>query len=722
MKEAVSRLARRCARALNPRPVVRQYDRVDCGPACLLSVLRFHGGDTGLPTVRSWSGTDANGTSLLGLQRAAARLGFQARGATGDYEDLRKEQMPCIAHLVHEGVEHYVVVYEVRHRRVRIGDPGRGLLWLQREEFERLWVQQAVLLLNPTGDLIREDPPHWFGWVLGRIRHVHAWLVQSVFLGVIYTVLGLATAVLVQRLIDDYIGGDDAVRILWAGGVLLAIHTGKGLIGFARQRFLVGLGKWTSTAIASEFLEHLFRLPASYFDTRKRGDIIARLQDASHVQTAVLDIVGSTTIDLLITTFSLAAVFYFSPPLGWIAVVLILPCALLARMTAQRIHQEQDATLGAYGLLHASYVDAVDGIDAIRGLGAGRVFASLNLLLFGRFQDRVERLGFTRAKIGVQVETVNGAMLATILTAGALLVASGDLKIGAMMAAYSLVAGALPSLQGVIGSLFAFQGGAAAAQRLQDLLLTEPELSQGSNPFKMDACLSLENARFEWPNGGPVLMGANLTLQRGRTIGLTGSNGSGKTTLVHVLSRAYPLTHGRLSVDQSDASSIGIRSYRLAVGIVPETVKIFHGTLGENLALGLGEVTVEELETRLDSLAVREFTSRFKDGLATLLGEDGRRLSAGERQMTGLIRALITGPSVLIIDEGLNALDPRMHGIAMRALAKHAETGATLLISHHPSVLAVADERLLLKGGVIIPATDDEAEAEAGAQARGEAA
>jgi ABC-type bacteriocin/lantibiotic exporter with double-glycine peptidase domain len=713
MTVAVSRLARWCARSINRRPVVRQYDRVDCGPACLLSVLRFHGGDTSLPTVRSWSGTDANGTSLLGLQRAAARLGLRARGATGTYDELRKERLPCIAHVVHEGVQHYVVVYEVRGRRVRVGDPGRGLLWLQREEFERLWIQHAVLLLHPAGDLITEHPPHWFGWVLGRIRHVQAWLVQSVFLGVIYTVLGLATAVLVQRLIDDYIGGGDPMRILWAGGVLLAIHTGKGLVGYVRQRFLVGLGKWSSTAIASEFLEHLFRLPASYFDTRKRGDIIARLQDSSQIQTAVLDLVGSTTIDLLITIFSMAAVFYFSPPLGWIATVLLLPSALLAGMSTERIHKEQDAALGAYGHLHASYVDAVDGIDAIRGLGAGRAFARLNLMFFGRFQDRVERLGLTRAKIGVQVETVNGAMLATILTAGALLVASGDLKIGAMMASYSLVAGALPSLQGVIGSLFAFQGGAAAAQRLQDLLLTEPESSQGSSPFQMDTCLSLEDARFEWPNGGQVLMGASLTLKRGRTIGLTGSNGSGKTTLVHLLSRRYSLTHGRLSVDGSDAASIDIRSYRTAVAVVPETVKIFHGTLGENLALGLEGITAEELETRLSALAVGSFTGRFKDGLATLLGEDGRRLSAGERQMTGLIRALISGPSVLIIDEALNALDPRMYQTATRALAHHAERGATLLISHHPSVLALADERLLLNAGVITSATEVDADVEA---------
>ena len=380
---ALPRLVRHVMLAVNRQPVVRQYDRVDCGPACLLSVLRFHGGNTGLPRVRSWSGTNANGTSLLGLHRAAVTLGFEARGATGDYDDLRKEELPCIAHVVHEGAQHYVIVYEAFDHRVKVGDPALGLRWLTRAEFERMWIQRAVLLLHPGRELLSESQPHWFGWVIGRIRHVHGWLVQSVFLGVIYTLLGLATAVVVQRLIDDFIGERDVSRILWAGGFLLALHAARGLAGYLRQRFLVGLGTRASNAIASEFLEHLFRLPATYFDTRKRGDIIARLQDASRTQTAVLEILGSTTIDLLIATLSMVAVFYFSPPLGWTALLLLLPGALFAGMMVRQIHREQNAALGAYGLLHASYVDAVDGIDSIRGLGLEPIGPALWQLYFG---------------------------------------------------------------------------------------------------------------------------------------------------------------------------------------------------------------------------------------------------------------------------------------------------------------------------------------------------
>jgi ATP-binding cassette subfamily B protein len=229
----------------------------------------------------------------------------------------------------------------------------------------------------------------------------------------------------------------------------------------------------------------------------------------------------------------------------------------------------------------------------------------------------------------------------------------------------------------------------------------------------MSVELSLDNARFEWPNGEPVLNGASLTLRRGQIIGLSGSNGSGKTTLVHLLCRRYPLSEGQLRVDDVEASSIDLPTYRSAVAVVPETVKIFHGTLGDNIALGAGALPVEELTKRLNDLAVGSFISRFRGGLATQLGEDGRRLSAGERQMIGLIRVLLSRPSVLIIDEGLNALDPQTFRMAVKALSARASGGATLLISHHPSVLALADERFRLEGGIIKPSADCEPESEA---------
>ena len=684
-------------------PVVRQCDRVDCGPACLLAVLRFYGGDAGLAPVRSLAGTDASGTSLLGLFEAAEALGFDARGATGDYESLRSVTLPCIAHVVIDDRPHYVVVYEVREHGLRVADPARGLVRLTRTEFERMWVQGAVLLLEPGPNLHFQPTPHWFPWVLRHCRGAQGWLVQSVFLGLVYTALGLVTAFVVQRLVDDFIPGGHGSRILAAGGILLGLQLVRATVGYLRQRFLVGLGKRAANAIAAEFIEHLFSLPSRFFDTRKKGDIAARLQDASSVQNAVLRILGSTTVDALVTALSLAVVFHFSPQMGWVALLLVPPYALLTWNVAAQLHLEHHQALGAYGRLQASYIDTLEGIETLRRSSAAEVFSKATSALFGTFQCKVERLGYTQAAAVSKLEGVSGIFLTAVLTTGAFLVLQGELAIGAMFAAYSLVGGALPSLQRVTDGLFTLQAGSAAAQRLQDVLLTERERNPGVLPFRMERELRLENASFQWSPGEPLLRGAKLTLHRGRITGLSGANGGGKSTLIHLLTRRYPLAEGTLTVDGVPAQAIDLHSYRRNVAVVPESVKIFNGTLGANLAMAAPDLPPEDLLERLHELSIASFLGRFRAGLGTEVGEDGRRLSAGERQMIGLIRALLGKPSVLIVDEGFNALDPQAFAFALRLVKAHARNGAVLLISHDQQLISLADERFTLEDGTVLP-------------------
>lgn len=691
---------------LAPRyPVVRQYDRVDCGPASLLAVLRYHGGDAGLAPVRALAGTDASGTSLLGLYKAAQSLGFYAKGATGDYESLRRVDLPCIAHVVVEGGPHYVVVYEAGEEHLCVADPARGLVRLSRGEFERIWVQGTVLILEPGPELQSEPPAPWFPWVLHHCRGAQGWLVQAVFLGLVYTALGLVTAFVVQRLVDDFIPGGRASRIIAAGGFLLGLHLIRAIVGYLRQHFLVGLGKRAATAIAAEFIGRLFSLPSQFFDTRKRGDVAARLQDASQVQSAVIQLLGSTTIDALITVLSVAAVFHFSLEMGRITTLVLPPYALLAGSVASRLHHEHHEALGTYGQLQASYIDTLDGIDVVRSSGTAAVFSSATLALYGVFQSKIERLGFTQASAGFKLEAVGGVFLAAVLTTGAVLVLNGGLAIGAMLAAYSLAAGALPSLQGVTDGLFTLQAGAAAAQRLQDVLLTEPERNLGSSPFRMERELRLEKATFQWTHGEPLLSEANLTLQSGRITGLSGANGSGKSTLIHLLTRRYPLAEGTLTVDGLAADAIDLQSYRRNVSVVPEKVKIFNGVLGANLAMGAQDLSIATLMERLGELSVGPFLKRFKAGLDTEVGEDGRRLSAGERQMIGLIRALLGGPKILIVDEGFNALDPEAFALAVRLVRSQARRGAVLLVSHVEPLMALADERFILRGGTVLADT-----------------
>ena len=340
---------RRRWRGFRP-PLVRQNEQSDCGPAALLSVLQFWGGDESLAAVRDLSGTDARGSTLLGLCDAAEALGLSARGAQGGFDELMHEVMPCIAHLVlKDGRTHFVVLNRVAEDRVWIGDPVRGRRSCSRDDFEAAWKTGSVLLLYPRERVRRCPPAGWVTWLSGYVRREPVWLVQSLFLGVVATALSLLTAVFIERLIDRYIPERNIPMILGTGSALRVVLLTTGVSRYLRQRFLIRLNRIVSSDVNEDFLSHLYRLPLRFFESRAIGDITTRIADGLRIQQGLLQIGGAAVIDGLLVVGSALFLFLIAPPLGVIALISVpLYTAILLR-AATGLREEQSAALSAYG-------------------------------------------------------------------------------------------------------------------------------------------------------------------------------------------------------------------------------------------------------------------------------------------------------------------------------------------------------------------------------------
>jgi len=204
-------------------------------------------------------------------------------------------------------------------------------------------------------------------------------------------------------------------------------------------------------------------------------------------------------------------------------------------------------------------------------------------------------------------------------------------------------------------------------------------------------------------DGQPALLdGVDLRLPRGRITALWGPSGAGKSTLVKILERKYPLTGGALLIDGVPAEEFELSDYRRNVASVPESVKIFRGTLADNVLLGRAGLDVPALERCLTRTGLQPFVEGFEAGLRTMVGEQWRRLSSGERQIVGLMRALIEEPAVLVLDEGMSAIDVRVASQVLDALRRYAEEHVVLLISHNLRTLREAEWIYVLDRGRIV--------------------
>ena len=689
--------------------IVQQYDQIDCGPAALLSVLKYYGGDASLVYLRELCKVNVQGTTMLEMVNAAKSLGFEAYGATGEYEDLMKENMPCIAHVILEtGLNHFIVIYKIDSKGVLIGDPGKGKYRLSKEEFLNIWKQKAVILLKPKPNLYTSTSPSWLRWIIGYLKKQESWIAQTLFLGIIYTILGLLTAVFVRWLIDRFIPEKDYTKIIYTGFFLLFLLIIRALAGYFRQRFLVVLNKRINIDINSDFLSHIFKIPKKFFDTRKTGDITARISDSMRIQQAILLITNTTIIDGLIITGSFVLMFYLTPILAWTSLIMVPIYAFILFSKIKKIKDEQNEVMKSHAKVESSYIDSLKGIDEILGFNVSKPFTLFNKNLFEFFQTRIEKLGLTRANLSLSAELSGTILTIFILTVGAVYVIRDKLMLGQMMASYSLLANILPAINRFVEANISLQGANIAAQRLRDILLVDKEKNTGKLPFIMRKKLTISNGVFSWPRSQPLFKGLTLSLEKGKLVSLWGKSGTGKSTLVQILQRKYFLSEGQILVDGTPAKEFDLTEYRKAIGVVPQEVKLFNGTIVENITIGRKITSYNEITYRIKQLSLDSFVSRFDQGLFTLLGEDGRKLSGGEMQMLALIRALYDYPEVLIIDEGFSGLDIEIENLIFKTLKEYARNHAVLIITHNLRIISNTDYVYILGNGVIVESGEPE--------------
>jgi len=684
-------------------PVIKQYNQTDCGAAALLSILKYYGGNDNIVHIRELANVDRQGSRIIDIVNSAKKLGFYAFGAKGNYDDLIKENLPCIAHVVIDNkLSHFVVIYKIDNNMVLIGDPGKGLYNLKRKEFEDIWVSNSVILLKPESELYNEKQESNLKWICKYLNQYSSWIIQSIFLGFLYSIIGLAISVFIRIILDNLIPSGNVSNLIVTGIFLLVILMIKSLIGFSRSRFLVILNKKFILNINSDFLSHIFHLPKTFFDKRKTGDITSRINDLNIIQRSILLVINSSVIDIIMIFGAVFFMFYFSKILALITLIIIPIYFLILLLSTGKVRKLQYEVMKNHATVESNYIDSFKGIDDILGFAVSDSFIKLNKFLFINFQESNKKLGLQSAKLNFLVEVFNTIISTTLLIFGALFVVQGELEIGQMMAVFSLYSYIMPSIINLINAHISIQGAKMALTRLKDIFLIKKEKINDITTLLQINKLEIKNGSFVWPKANqPLFQNISIKLERGRITGLYGKSGIGKSTLTNIFQRKYTLDSGDLLVNENNSDKYDLQDFRRNVALVSQSIKIFNGTILENILIGRSLNNIQEMNEIIKKYGLTDFFQKFKNGLFTLIGEEEVKLSGGEKQVVALIRALYDDPDVLIIDEGLSGIDLDIKNQIVTVIREYAKLHAVLLISHNLELMYNTDYIYLLHDGII---------------------
>ena len=414
-----------------------QQDQSDCGIACLLSIIQYYKGIYSLEKLRELSGTTKQGTTLLGLYQASNQIGFTAEGNEADIQAIIDHKEPLILHvLIEERLQHYVVCYGYKNNKFIIGDPAKGIIHLTKEELEKIWKSKTCLTLTPNSNFVKSksqksDKKEWF---FKLIKEDSKLISFSILLGSGIALLGMAMAIFSQKLIDNILPSRDFNKLI-TGVILVAfLLLIRVLFTALRDFFLIRQSKDFNNRIIDSFYTSLLHLPKPFFDTRKIGELVARLNDTQRVQRVISQIIGNTAINMLVTIVSLGFLFFYSWQTGLIASISLPFYFLLIYSFNKRIINAQKEMMQGYAFNESNYITSIQGIATIKNNNRQSIFQKINQFIYGNFQKKVFNLGKINVRLSIFSGIFSVLFLISILIYTSTQVYNEVMQLGELMA------------------------------------------------------------------------------------------------------------------------------------------------------------------------------------------------------------------------------------------------------------------------------------------------
>jgi ATP-binding cassette subfamily B protein len=535
------------------------------------------------------------------------------------------------------------------------------------------------------------------------IRRQWKGLGLGVVVGLLWTAGKVAIPQLTKLAIDRSIEGSASA---WGWAILIACAgVVTGTFTALRRYVAFSQSRLTESRLREQLLQHILGLHIGYHDRAQTGQLMSRASsDLNQVQVFVV------MIPLTLSNFALIAVvvgvlFSTDPTLALFALAPLPLVNVAARQFSNGVHPAVREVQQEQAQLATVVEETVAGVRVVKGFGAEQVQADKLAVEADDIREASLKAAYIRAKYLPFIDLLPVTGLIAVLAVGGHRVLNGELTIGELVAFNFYVQLLVWPLR-TIGMTVAFgQRAAAALERIDDVLGTTPLIvdgDRGAPPPPPAGAVTFTDVTFGYEPTEPVLEGFTIDIAPGTSVAIVGGTGSGKSTIARLLVRFYDPQHGSIALDGVDLRDRGVHDVRRSVGLVFEDTLLFHDTVAANIAFAHPDADAASIRRAAELAGAADFIEELPDGYDTVLGERGFSLSGGQRQRIAIARAVVSDPSVLILDDATSAVDPSKEHEIREAMRTVMEGRTTIVIAHRPGTIAMADRVVLVGDGRVL--------------------
>lgn len=628
----------------------------------------------------------------------AEKMGVKLRKLSISWQDLHQLSFPA---LINWRQEHWVIVYEIKGNRLIIADPLNPNQTCES-------IPQTILEESWDGQLWQIEPiqkQEKFGlsWFLPAIWRYRRLLIEILIASFTLQILGLGSPVLTQVIIDKAMVQQSVstLDVMLVGLVCIAIF--EAVLGMLRIYTFTHTARRIDLSLSSQVFRHLMQLPLAYFEARRVGDTVARVQEMNNIRDFLTGTTLTVILDSIFVVVYLALMVYYNITLTLAALAVIPFFSILILVSTPIIRKWLNESFNRNADRQSFLVETITGIHAVKAHTAERTSRERWEGLLARYV-RTDFKAATASNITGHISTFFTSLsYLIILGVGAHLAIQQKLTVGELVA-FQMLSGRVTSpILRLIQLWQNLQEVLLSVDRLGDILNSNPESVSGLALPAIEGKIGFDNVVFRYRDDRePILRGVSFEIEPGMFVGIVGRSGSGKSTLSKLLQGLYQPESGRISIDGYDVKIADLNSLREQISVVLQDDYLFNSSVLENITLSNPETPPAQIIQAAKLAAAHNFISELPQGYETNVGERGMALSGGQRQRVALARMFLSQAPILILDEATSALDSETEQMVLRNLKSIADDRTLLMIAHRFEPLKRADLILVMDKGVLV--------------------
>lgn len=600
-----------------------------------------------------------------------------------------------------------LIVLESNKNGLIIGDPLNSISLINPEELDNLFPNLDLIdtvLFQKTF----KTPQKRFGlsWFKPAIKKHRKALVDVLVASIFVQVFQLMNPLIIQQIIDKVIGQNGISTLPVLAVLLFVFSFFENTLTAVRTNLFIDTTNRIDISLGEQVIDHLLRLPLSYFDKRPVGELSTRLGELEQIRSFLTGTALTVVLDAIFSILYIVVMLFYSWILTIVA-LLLAPLLGLITFTISPVIRRQlrtKAELNANTQNHL--IEVLTGIQTVKA-------QNIELNARWRWRERYSKYvseGFKNAVTSTTTDSLtqflNQASALSVICVGSYLVLKGQLTLGELIA-FRIISGYVTAPLLRLSNLYqSFQQTSISLERLGDILNTTQESSSEEKskiPMKpIKGKVKFEDVSFSFNERGPLIISQlSADINEGEFVAIVGQSGSGKSTLTKLIPRLYEPASGKIIIDNYDIAKVELYSLRRQIGIVPQDTLLFDGSIQENIALTNPDANSDEIVRAAKIACAHDFIMSTSTGYSSKVGERGGGLSGGQRQRIAIARTVLQNPELLIMDEATSALDYQTERKVSLNLMEYFRGKTVFFITHRLNSIKNADRIILMHDGVI---------------------